>query len=105
MFLSATHTQCLLWAGQNDLPPTPDTLHLGCSYQLHSSHNFLSTLGACGYAKNNNIKNKTKQKQSKQVTKSFQLKTSTCRDETLKKPTKQDRNNTTTLLHPSLYLV
>ena len=36
----------LLRAGQNGLPPTPDTLHLGCSYHLHSSHHFLSTLGA-----------------------------------------------------------
>ena len=36
----------LLWAGRNDLPPTPDTLHLGCSYHLHSSHRFLSTCGA-----------------------------------------------------------
>ena len=35
----------LLWAGRNGLPPTPDTLHLGCSYHLHSSHHFLSTLG------------------------------------------------------------
>ena len=35
----------LLWAGRNGLPPTPDTLHLGCSYHLHSSHRFLSTLG------------------------------------------------------------
>ena len=23
--------------------PTPDTLHLGCSYHLHPSHRFLST--------------------------------------------------------------
>ena len=35
----------LLWAGRNGLPPTPDILHLGCSY-LHSSHRFLSILGA-----------------------------------------------------------
>ena len=28
------------------LPPTPDTLRLGCNYHLHSSHRFLSTLGA-----------------------------------------------------------
>ena len=27
----------LLWAGWNGLPPTPHTLHLGCSYHLHSS--------------------------------------------------------------------
>ena len=36
----------LLWSGQNGLPPTPDTLHLGCSYHLHSSHRFLSTWDA-----------------------------------------------------------
>ena len=36
----------LLWVGWNGLPPTPDTLHLGCSYHLHSSHRFLSTWGA-----------------------------------------------------------
>ena len=24
----------LLWARQNGLPPTPDTLHLGCSYSI-----------------------------------------------------------------------
>ena len=35
----------LLWGGWNGLPPTPDTLHLGCSYHLHSSHRFLSTWG------------------------------------------------------------
>ena len=35
-----------LWGGRNGLPPTPDTLHLGCSYHLHSSHRFLSTWGA-----------------------------------------------------------
>ena len=35
----------LLRAGRNGLPPTPDTLHLGCSYHLHSSHHFLSTWG------------------------------------------------------------
>ena len=35
----------LLWGGWNGLPPTPDTLHLGCSYHLHSSHCFLSTWG------------------------------------------------------------
>ena len=28
----------LLRAGQNGLPPTSNTLHLGCSYHLHSSH-------------------------------------------------------------------
>ena len=33
----------LLRAGQNGLPPTPNTLHLGCSYHVHSSHHFLST--------------------------------------------------------------
>ena len=36
----------LLCAGQNGLPPTPDTLHFGCSYHLHPSHPFLSTWGA-----------------------------------------------------------
>ena len=36
----------LLWAGRNGLPPTPNNLHLGCSYHLHSSHRFLSTWGA-----------------------------------------------------------
>ena len=30
----------LLWAGWNGLPPTPDTLHFGCSYHLHYSHCF-----------------------------------------------------------------
>ena len=39
--VTATHTP--LWAGWNGLPPTPDNLHLGGSYQLHSSHHFLST--------------------------------------------------------------
>ena len=36
----------LLPAGRNSLLPTLDTLHLGCSYYLHSSHWFLSTWGA-----------------------------------------------------------
>ena len=36
----------VLWAGWNGLPPTPNTLHLGCSYQLHSSHCFLSIWSA-----------------------------------------------------------
>ena len=38
----------MLCYGQDEkgLPPTPDTLHLGCSYHLHSSHRFLSTCGA-----------------------------------------------------------
>ena len=31
---------------EKGLPPTPDTLRLGCSYHLHSSHRFLSTWGA-----------------------------------------------------------
>ena len=44
--VTATHTHHLLWAGQNGLQPTPDNLHLGCSYHLHSSHCFLSTWGA-----------------------------------------------------------
>ena len=35
----------LLWAGRNGLPPAPDTLNLGCSYPLYSSHHFLSTWG------------------------------------------------------------
>ena len=35
----------LLWVGQNGLPPTPNILHLGCSYHLHSSHRFLFTWG------------------------------------------------------------
>ena len=35
----------LLWAGHFVLPPTSNTLHLGCSYHLHSSHRFLSTWG------------------------------------------------------------
>ena len=30
----------LLWEGRNGMPPTPDTLHLGGSYHLHSSHRF-----------------------------------------------------------------
>ena len=34
------------WPGRNGLSSTPNTLHLGCSYHLHSSHRFLSTLGA-----------------------------------------------------------
>ena len=42
----------LLWAGRNGLPPTPDTLQLGCSYHLHSSHVFLFHLG-CGCAQKN----------------------------------------------------
>ena len=36
----------LSWEGRNGLPPTADTLHLGCSYNLHFSHCFLSTWGA-----------------------------------------------------------
>ena len=36
----------LLRAGRNGLPPTPDTLHFGCRYHMHSSHHFLSTWGA-----------------------------------------------------------
>ena len=36
----------LLWAGRNGLPPTPDTLKLGCVYHLHCCHRFLSTWGA-----------------------------------------------------------
>ena len=41
---------------EKGLPPTPDTLHLGCSYHLHSSHRFLSTWGVVMLEKNNNIK-------------------------------------------------
>ena len=48
----------LLWAGQNDLPPTPDTLHLGCSYHLHSSHRFLSTWGVVILEKKNEMEAK-----------------------------------------------
>ena len=48
----------LLWAGRNGLPPTPDTLHLGCSYHLHSSHRFLSTWGAVMLEKMNKTKKK-----------------------------------------------
>ena len=33
----------LLWTRQNGQPPIPVSLHLGCSYHLHSSHHFLST--------------------------------------------------------------
>ena len=40
--------------------PTPDLLHLGCSYHLHSSHCFLSTWGAIMLKK----KKKTKKKNS-----------------------------------------
>ena len=38
---------CLCY-GQDEkgLPPTPNTLHLGCTYHLHTSHRFLSTWGA-----------------------------------------------------------
>ena len=36
----------LLCTGQNGLPPTPDTLHFGCSYCLHPSHPFFSSWGA-----------------------------------------------------------
>ena len=42
----------LLRAGQNGQPPTPVSLHLGCSYHLHSSHHFLSTWGAVMLKKN-----------------------------------------------------
>ena len=43
----AHHLEVCACYGQdeNGLPPTPDTLHLGCSYRLHSSHRFLSTWG------------------------------------------------------------
>ena len=42
----------LLWAGRNGLPPSPDTLHLGCSYHLHSIHRILSTWRAVMLGKN-----------------------------------------------------
>ena len=38
----------LLWQDEKGLPPTPDTLHLGRTYHLHSSHRFFFHLG-CGY--------------------------------------------------------
>ena len=50
----------LLWVGWNGLPPTHDTLHLGYSYHLHSSHRFLSTWGAVRL-----IQQKKKQKKNK----------------------------------------
>lgn len=49
-------------AGRNGLPITLDTLNLGCSYQLHSSHRFVSTWGVV-------MLNKRKKKESE---KSFQ---------------------------------
>ena len=52
----------LLCAGQNGLPPTPDTLHLGCSYHLHSSHHFLSTWGAVMLKKKKDLKKRKKKK-------------------------------------------
>ena len=39
----ASSGNCLLWTRQNGQPPTPVSLHVGCSYHLHSSHHFLST--------------------------------------------------------------
>ena len=44
----AHHLEVCACYGQDEkgLPPTPDTLNLGCSYHLHSSHRFLSTWGA-----------------------------------------------------------
>ena len=50
----------LLWVGWNGLPPTHDTLHLGYSYHLHSSHRFLSTWGAVRL-----VQQKKKQKKNK----------------------------------------
>ena len=38
--------------GRNALPPTHNTLHLGCSYHLHSTHRFLSTWGVVTLEKN-----------------------------------------------------
>ena len=52
----------LLSARQNGLPPTPDTLYLGCSCHLHSSHCFLSTRGAVMLEKTTKIKKKLPQK-------------------------------------------
>ena len=49
--------------GQDEkgLPPTPDTLHLGCSsYHLHSSQRFLSTWGAVMLEKEKETKTKEK---------------------------------------------
>ena len=43
----------LLWAEWNGLPPTPDTLYLGCSYYLHISHHFLSAWGVLRLEKKN----------------------------------------------------
>ena len=44
----------LLWEGRNGLPPTGDTLHLGCSYHLHFSHHYLHL--RCGYARQKKAK-------------------------------------------------
>ena len=66
----------LLWVGQNGLPPTPDTLHLGCSYHLHSSHHFLSTCGVVMLEKKHKKKNKKKNKQKKKKLEQADLSTS-----------------------------
>ena len=36
---------CYMQSSQNGLPPTPNTLHLGCLYRLHPSNYFLFTWG------------------------------------------------------------
>ena len=41
-----TRLHIYVMVGRNGLPPTPDILHLGRSYQLHPNHRFLSTWGA-----------------------------------------------------------
>ena len=55
----------MLCNGQDEiekgLPPTPDTLHLGCSsYHLHTSHRFLSTWGTVTLEKVRKKKKKKK---------------------------------------------
>ena len=45
---------CLCYGkDEKGLPSTPDTLRLGCSYHLHSSHHFLSTWGVVMLGKKN----------------------------------------------------
>ena len=55
--MGRTKRACLLHA--------PDTLRLGCSYHLHSSHRFLSTWGAVTMLE----KNKKQQQQQQQLLK------------------------------------
>ena len=57
----------MLCNGQDEiekgLPPTPDTLHLGCSsYHLHTSHRFLSTWGTVMLEKVRKKKKKKKKR-------------------------------------------